>query len=456
MIALVRKEITDALRSRWVAAYAGILAILGFAVAWIGMRDGAVIALQMFGRTTATLTNLSLMIAPLVALVTGAASIAAERERGTLEQLLAQPIERHELLLAKYTALLLALGGATLAGFLPAGIIIARHSGASALMRYGIFPLIAILVIASMTAIGMLASVIGRNAVQAQGFAIAVWFLFVLLYDLLLIGTLATGGIPTPALGALLLFNPIDAARVLVVLALEPDLYVLGPAGVFLMSLFSRATASLLITVVLILWAAAPLAIAIRCFRLPVKRRRAAWNFRRAESMKRWIAAASVLLLLVPLGACGPGKDIAEIDDMDGEDGEVVEAPAKPAVSAMQKAKADPAKLVAQGGEIYRTNCAPCHGPGGKGDGPASANLDPKPRDHTNAVYMDTLADDDLRKTIKFGGAIKGMSGMPSHPHLDDQQLTAVVTFVRSLSKEQAAGTQAAVPAPAATEVAIR
>ncbi|HZY38300.1 MAG TPA: c-type cytochrome, partial [Mucilaginibacter sp.] len=33
---------------------------------------------------------------------------------------------------------------------------------------------------------------------------------------------------------------------------------------------------------------------------------------------------------------------------------------------------------------IYITNCAPCHGDKGKGDGPAAAALNPKPADHTS------------------------------------------------------------------------
>ena len=38
--------------------------------------------------------NLCLLLAPLVAVLMGAASIAGERERGTLEHLLAQPLSR--------------------------------------------------------------------------------------------------------------------------------------------------------------------------------------------------------------------------------------------------------------------------------------------------------------------------------------------------------------------------
>ena len=34
---------------------------------------------------------------------------------------------------------------------------------------------------------------------------------------------------------------------------------------------------------------------------------------------------------------------------------------------------------IARGKELFQTHCVVCHGPGGKGDGPAAAGLNPKP-----------------------------------------------------------------------------
>jgi ABC-type multidrug transport system ATPase subunit/ABC-type transport system involved in multi-copper enzyme maturation permease subunit len=232
---LVRKEIADAVSNRWLLGYAAL--------------------------------------APLVAVLMGAASIAGERERGTLEHLLAQPLTRSRLLLGKHAGLLVALTAATIAGFLPAGLLVAWHAGPGVLPHYALFPAIAAVVGASMLAAGMAVSVASRTAVQAQGTAVFLWFALVLLYDLVLMGTLAIGGMPVELLGAALVANPIDAARVLGVLSLEPDLYLLGPAGAYLTARFSSGGTALLLCGALAFWASAPLVCAVLAFRLPSARR---------------------------------------------------------------------------------------------------------------------------------------------------------------------------------------
>lgn len=269
---LIRKELRDAIGNRWLIGYAGILAALGLAAAATGIESSSGLAMQAFGRTTATLMNLCLLLAPLVAVLMGAASITGERDRGTLENLLAQPLTRSGLLVAKHIGLLASLTVATIVGFFPAGVLIAGAAGASVLGHYLLFPAIASIVGAAMVGIGMLISVSSRSAAQSQGAAVFAWFAFVLLYDLVLMGSLAMSGMPVGMLGAALVANPVDAARVLGVLALEPDLYLLGPAGAYLTARFSRTGAGLLLVAALLLWAALPMLVALFKFSLPRRR----------------------------------------------------------------------------------------------------------------------------------------------------------------------------------------
>ena len=90
---------------------------------------------------------------------------------------------------------------------------------------------------------------------------------------------------------------------------------------------------------------------------------------------------------------------------------------------------------VEQGKKLYGQFCASCHGQSGKGDGPAAAALNPKPRDHTDKEYMSKLSDDDLLKVIKNGGASVGKSPLmpPWGASLKDDQIKDVIAYVRTL-----------------------
>lgn len=264
---IARKEISDSVRNRWVVGYAAVIGILGFLAAWFGLKTTGGMALQMFGRTAATITNLSLLIAPLVALILGASAIASERDRGTLQRLLAQPITTSELLLSKFFGLLVALAMATLLGFAPAALLIAIAAGLGPFVHFLIFPGITVLLVAAMCAVGMLVSSAAPTASKALGAAVVAWFAFVLLYDLILMGSLVVASMTTSMLISLVIANPVDAARILVMLSLEHDLHALGPAGTVLISSVGHVGATVVVIAILTAWTAIPLAFAVRRFR---------------------------------------------------------------------------------------------------------------------------------------------------------------------------------------------
>lgn len=96
--------------------------------------------------------------------------------------------------------------------------------------------------------------------------------------------------------------------------------------------------------------------------------------------------------------------------------------------------KVSPAVL-GHGKALFDNTCASCHGPTGRGDGPMSAGLNPKPRDLGDKSYVSTLSDEEIARTIKMGGSMKGMPQMPSHPQFNDDDLAALVAYVRSIGK---------------------
>lgn len=86
---------------------------------------------------------------------------------------------------------------------------------------------------------------------------------------------------------------------------------------------------------------------------------------------------------------------------------------------------------------VYRTYCATCHGVSGDGAGPLATTFDPYPRDFRTSTYKytSTNADgratrDDLRRTIREG---LEATGMPAFPSLSDDEVNALVEYLRYL-----------------------
>ncbi len=84
--------------------------------------------------------------------------------------------------------------------------------------------------------------------------------------------------------------------------------------------------------------------------------------------------------------------------------------------------------------QLYEKSCSNCHGPGGKGDGPASKMLKPPAADFATALKG--KADADIAKTIKEGGKAVGKSSlMPAFgAKLTDDQIKGIVEYVKGFA----------------------
>lgn len=103
-------------------------------------------------------------------------------------------------------------------------------------------------------------------------------------------------------------------------------------------------------------------------------------------------------------------------------------------VTAPASARAD--ETVEAGKKIFMTRCQTCHGATGVGDGPASAALNPKPRNFTDKAWQESVTDEKIMNTFQKGGAAVGLSPMmPPHPDLQGEKAKAIVAFIRSLGK---------------------
>ncbi len=92
-----------------------------------------------------------------------------------------------------------------------------------------------------------------------------------------------------------------------------------------------------------------------------------------------------------------------------------------------------------QGRHVFESQCAPCHGERGRGDGPWAEGMTTKPRNFRSGIFKFRTTPfgklpitDDLRRTLRSG--ISG-TAMPTFQKLSDRDITSLIVYVQSFSK---------------------
>jgi Cu-processing system permease protein len=217
------------------------------------------------GRTAASLVNVVLLIVPLMALTIGAGALAGERERGTLESLLTQPVSRSEVLLGKYVGSAAALLAALALGFGTSALVLGLRGGPADAGRYaGVFGCSALLAWA-MLSVGFLISALARGSAVAMGIAVFTWLGLVFFSDLVLMGSTLAFKLQATELFGLAVLNPLQVFKLAAIGQLHTSLDLLGPAGLYGVRAYGAALPLLLIAA-LLAWVVVPLATACVVF----------------------------------------------------------------------------------------------------------------------------------------------------------------------------------------------
>jgi Cu-processing system permease protein len=252
---VLRAGVRDLARNRWLLAYGiGLAAIAELLFVFGGAGQQVVLSLL----------NATLLLVPLVALVFGTMHVYASRE--FIELLLAQPLPRRAIFSGLYLGLTLPLAAAFLLGV---GVPLLLHGAAA---QAPVAALISLAVAgtfltAAFAALAMAIALGTDDRLKGMSLSLGAWFLLTIGYDggvLAVVSLLGAWPLERPML-ALMLGNPVDVARVLVLTGLDTAA-LLGYTGALFRRLFGGALGPSIAITALALWTALPILLARRRF----------------------------------------------------------------------------------------------------------------------------------------------------------------------------------------------
>jgi Cu-processing system permease protein len=268
VLLMAAKEIQECLRNWWVLSATLLLALLALALTFLGSAPTGNVGVRELDVVIVSLSSLTIFLLPLIALLISHDAIVGEVDRGTMLLLLSYPVARWQVILGKFAGHLAILAFAVVLGYGAAALALMATGTDIDAESWGAFGRLigsSILLGASFIAVGYLVSTLVRARGTAAGIAIGIWLLFVLLYDMALLGLLVadqgrfiSGGV----LNAVLLFNPTDVYRMFNLAGSAKVSAFSGMAG-----LANDVTLDApMLLGVLTLWAALPLGLAALAF----------------------------------------------------------------------------------------------------------------------------------------------------------------------------------------------
>ena len=267
LLAIAGREIRDGFRNRWILAATLLLGALALILALLGSAPTGAVGENRLAVTVVSLSSLGVFLIPLIALLLSYETFVVEVERGTMLLLLACPVARWQVVFGKFLGHVAILALSIAVGYGAAGLVAGFGGGADgeAWRAFGAMMGTSALLGAIFVAIGHAISVATRDRGTAAGIAVAVWLVFVVLYDMALLGALVADEehvITEDIFAALLMLNPVDLYRMFNLSASDGVAALSGMAG----AAGQAGPGPQLLLPSMAAWAAAPLAAAAVLF----------------------------------------------------------------------------------------------------------------------------------------------------------------------------------------------
>jgi len=252
---IIKYQLQDLIRGKWILLYALLFFVLTDGLFRFG-DDGSKVVLSLM--------NITLFIIPLVSIVFGSMFFYSSRE--FIELLLAQPIGRGSLYRGMYVGLATPL---SLAFVIGVGIPFTYNTS-----RTGSFgSIFTILLISGIaltfvfTALAYFIAVKNEERVKGVGLTILVWLFFAVIYDgivLAMIFMFSEYPLDKASI-AVTLLNPIDLARIMMLLTVDISA-LLGYTGAVFKQFFGSPLGLVVAISALIVWMIMPVWLGLRSF----------------------------------------------------------------------------------------------------------------------------------------------------------------------------------------------
>ena len=251
---IAKFQARDVVRSRWLAAYVAFFWLVGEGLLRFTGGDA---------RAVLSLGSIVLYVVPLVTLVFGTVYLYNARE--FTELLLAQPVDRRSLYVGLYAGLTVPLGTGIVGG-IAMPFVVRGGAGAELAVLSSLLG-VAVALTLVFAAIAFCIAIACTDRLRGLGAAIGVWMLGAIVYDGLVMATVAAfDGHPLerPML-ALTLANPIDLARVMLLLQLDISA-LMGYTGAVFQQWLGGGAGLLAAAIALSVWIVAPAWLGLRAF----------------------------------------------------------------------------------------------------------------------------------------------------------------------------------------------
>ena len=242
----------DAIRTKWLISFTIVFLLLAINIPVLVLLVGGYLPPNYLSVFLTNLVAVSFPFLPLLALPMGSTVIVDEKESGTLEYMMSNPISRFEFILGRLTGMAVATSAVVILGYGVAAFL-AYNADYTGYWQIVVTILIALVLNATMLGISLTVSTLSKRKATALGIAIFIWFLFTALSNveyLSIVTTLISG--PWVAL-IFVLLNPIQLSILLVPGITGQDLSQQGSVGFLITHLF-HTDAWVVLTVSLAVW----------------------------------------------------------------------------------------------------------------------------------------------------------------------------------------------------------